>query len=267
MEEANQQESVQQETPVQVPKVDIGEGNSFSREEVEKIVNQALEREILGLKNNNMNLREEKKRAQERAKDYQELVTTLGGEEGLQQLLNLKTKIDQDEELRLFTTGDREKYNDRILSRARQDHANQLKNLQKERDEWMSAAQTAQTKYQAREVEKSILDGCADSGVNPRLYRAMSAQIRDDVFYDEETGKVLVKDGEGIRYGKDGQPMQVQELIDTMREEQPELFLQSTGAGAPGSRMARRPSGYTQEEIRNMPVSEYKKLREQGVIR
>jgi len=244
-------EAVQQK--VEVPKVDLGSTDTFTREQVEGIVAKALESEITGLKSNNIALKEEKKKAQERAKEFQDFISQIGGQDNLNELLSLKNKIEKDEELRLFTSGDREKYNDRILNRARQDHANQLKRINEELESWKTEASTAKSRYQQREIEKSIMDGCADSGVNPRLYRAMSAQVRD---------------GEGIRYGSNGQPMEVRELIDMMREDQPELFLQSTGSGAQGSGAFRRSTtGVSAEEMRNLPMDQYKRLREQGVIR
>ena len=254
---------------VEVPKVDLGDSDTFSRDQVQEIVNNALKSEIVGLKSNNQALKDEKKKAQERIREYSDIVTGLGGEEGINQLQSLKQKIDQDEELRLFTTGDREKYNDRILNRARQDHANQMKMVQEERDKWKVQTETFEKKYQLREIEKSIMDGCAESGVNPRYYKAMSAQVRDDIVFDQETDRVIVKDNDGsLRYGKDGQPMQVGELIDTLREEQPELFMQSTGGGAVGSTgSVRRYTGVSNDEIKSMSVGDYKKLREQGVIR
>lgn len=277
-------EQAQQETPnmaqegsvsqgqegVEIPSVDLGDGDTFSRDQVQEIVNNALKSEIVGLKSNNQALKDEKKKAQDRLREYSDMLQSFGGEEGLNQLQALKSKIEQDEELRLFTSGDREKYNDRILNRARQDHANQMKILQEDRDKWKANSESAVKKYQQREIEKSIIDGCTDAGVNPRYYRAMTAQVKDDIVYDPELDRVLVKDSDGgLRYGKDGQPMQVGELIETLREDQSELFLQSTGSGAVGSigGGVRRYTGVTNDEIRSMSVGDYKKLREQGVIR
>jgi len=249
--------------------VELSETETYSKAQVEQIVRSALDKEIAGLKSNNSSLKEEKKKAQAKANDFTELVNSLGGEEGIKGLVDLKGKIDQDEELRLFTSGDREKYNTRILTRAQQDHAAQLKNITKEKDTWEKVATEAIGRYQARETEKSILDGCAEAGVNPRLYKAMSAQVRDDIVFDPESEKILVKDGDGVRYGKDGAPMEVAELIETMREDQPELFLKSTGASAFGSAATttRRGSAITQGDISRMSMDDYKKHRESGAIK
>ena len=263
------QETQGQSESVEIPQVDLGDNETFTKDQVQEIVNNALKSEIVGLKSNNQALKDEKKKAQDRIREYNEIMQSFGGQEGLNQLQALKSKIDQDEELKLFTSGDREKYNDRILNRAKQDHANQLKIISEDRDKWQAQADSFVKKFQQREIEKSIIDGCASSGVNPRYYKAMTAQVKDDILFDDETERVIVKDGEGnLRYGKDGQPMHVAELIDTLREDQPELFLQSTGGGALGSTgSVRRYSSITNDEIKNMSVSDYKKFREQGVIR
>jgi len=53
-------EAVQQK--VEVPKVDLGSTDTFTREQVEGIVAKALESEITGLKSNNIALKEERRR-------------------------------------------------------------------------------------------------------------------------------------------------------------------------------------------------------------
>ena len=266
-----EQETVLEETSggtesQQAQVVELSEEESYSKEQVEQIVKSALDKEIQGLKANNSALKEEKKRAQSKASDANEILSSLGGEEGIKGLMELKQKIDQDEELRLFTSGDREKYNARILNRAQQDHAAQMKSVMEERNNWEQIANTATERYRSKEISNTINDGCAESGVNPRLYKAMSAQIRDQVFYDSETDSIMVKDGSDIKYGKDGSPMKVTELIETMREEQPELFLQSTGSGAIGGRTTRRTGVVTNDDIKQMSVEEYKRMRQENRI-
>ena len=60
--------------------------------------------------------------------------------------------------------------------------------------------------------------------------------------------------------------MKVTELIETMREEQPELFLQSTGSGAIGGRTTRRTGVVTNDDIKQMSVEEYKRMRQENRI-
>ena len=98
---AQQEGSVQQgqgAESVEVPKVDLGDSDTFSRDQVQEIVNNALKSEIVGLKSNNQALKDEKKKAQDRIREYSDILHSFGGQEGLEQLQALKSKIDQDEE-------------------------------------------------------------------------------------------------------------------------------------------------------------------------
>ena len=57
--------------------VELGEGENFSRQQVEEIVKSALEKEITGLKANNSALKEEKKKAQAKASNFNEIINNL----------------------------------------------------------------------------------------------------------------------------------------------------------------------------------------------
>jgi hypothetical protein len=60
--------------------------------------------------------------------------------------------------------------------------------------------------------------------------------------------------------------MSVSEYVDSLRDDQQELFLQSTGSGSIGSMATRQGSNVTMDSIKNMGMDEYKKLREAGAI-
>ena len=104
--EATIQQGQTENSSVEVPQVDIGESESFTRDQVQEIVNNALKSEIVGLKSNNQALKDEKKKAQDRIREYNEIMQSFGGQEGLNQLQALKSKIDQDEELKNTIEGD-----------------------------------------------------------------------------------------------------------------------------------------------------------------
>ena len=162
----------------------------------------------------------------------------------------------------------REKYNERITSRAKADFNAQMKRMQEENNTLKEAANSAIEKYRNREVTNAIAEGCASSGVNPRMMDLVSSAVEKVVFYDQENDKVMVRDPleGGIRYGKDGLPMTVSEYIDTLREDKGEVFLQSTGSGSLGGATVRPGSNIAMESISNMSVDEYKRLREAGAI-
>ncbi len=242
--------------------------DTYSKTEVQDLLREALADEVKGLKANNQALKEEKKKAQEKAKETSSVIEQIGGEKELQRILEIKKQLEADEELKLFASGDREKYNEKITARAKADHAAQVKKLTEANKELQAQADIASERYRMREITNAISDGCAKAGVNPRLVGAMAAQVEKVVFYDQESDAVMVRDPieGGIRYGKEGTPMSVTEYVDSLREDQQELFLQSTGSGAMGSQVTRQGSTVTMDSIKNMGMDEYKRLREAGAI-
>tara|TARA_Y100000034_G_scaffold84085_1_gene100680 strand:+ start:471 stop:1298 length:828 start_codon:yes stop_codon:yes gene_type:complete len=244
------------------------EKDSYSAGEVQELLKTSLEQEVRGLKANNQALKEEKKKATDKAKETQDFVKSIGGQDELKRILEIKRQIDADEELKLFATGDREKYNEKITSRAKQDFNAQMKRMLEENAALKGEAELATEKYRNREVTNAIAEGCASSGVNPRMMDLVSSAVEKVVFYDQENDKVLVRDPleGGIRYGKDGTPMSVHEYVDSLRENQSEVFLQSTGSGSLGSQTVRQGSNVSMEAVSNMSVDEYKRLREAGAI-
>jgi len=115
-------------------------------------------------------------------------------------------------------------------------------------------------------VALSIREATGKAGVNPRLSKAVEGQIVGDVFFDKKQNEVFVRDPndpDSIRYGREGKPMTVIELVDMMREDQPELFLSSTGASAVGGSSSSR---LLPGAVSKMSMSEYVKARKEGRV-
>ena len=102
---------------------------SLTQEDLQSLVSEAVEKEVQGLKSNNTALKEEKKKFQAKAKEASSTLEQIGGQEELEKLLRIKTQIEQDEEVRLFTEGDREAYNNRITQRVKAEADARIKNL------------------------------------------------------------------------------------------------------------------------------------------
>lgn len=240
------------------------ESLGISQDDLNRLISDAVEKEVQGLKSNNKALKEEKKKFQEKAKEASSWVEELGGNEEIERLRKIKTQIDQDEEMRLFTEGDREKYNDRITSRVKADAEAKIQALIDENNSLKSTTQDAIEKYQFREIENSIQSACSKGSVKAHLFDAVKGQIRNQIKYDNETDTLVVYDNEGIRYGADGNPMKVEELVETLRDTQPELFQPSSGSGALGGGITSRIGRITNDQIKSMSVEDYKKAKSDG---
>tara|TARA_Y100000310_G_C20578162_1_gene761545 strand:+ start:450 stop:1214 length:765 start_codon:yes stop_codon:yes gene_type:complete len=253
---AEEQEAVVQENTEQPPVV------QETSQDVDALVRAAVDKEVAGLKANNQALKEEKKKFQDRAK----IIDDLGGEEGIKQFQEMQTRLAEDEDTKLFLSGDRDKYNQRITNRVREDAEARITAIQVELDASNERASLAEDQYRNQQVALSIREATGKAGVNPRLSKAVEGQIVGDVFFDKKQNEVFVRDPndpDSIRYGREGKPMTVIELVDMMREDQPELFLSSTGASAVGGSSSSR---LLPGAVSKMSMSEYVKARKEGRV-
>ena len=108
-----EEQQVQQET-VEEPVV---QQETPQADDIDAKVKALVEKEVAGLKANNQALKEEKKKFQEKSM----ILDDLGGEEGIKQFQEMQVRLAEDEDTKLFLSGDREKYNDRITNRVRED--------------------------------------------------------------------------------------------------------------------------------------------------
>lgn len=235
-----------------------------SADEFEARLQEEVEKRVSGLKSNNQALKEEKKKFQERAR----ILDELGGEEGLQQLLEMRSRLQEDEDTKLFLSGERDRYNERITSRVREDAEARMKVLQQQLEEATKQATESQERFNQQQLRFAMNEATDAAGVNPRLKKAVEGQVRDQIFFDPQSNRVYVRDPDdpsAVRYGKEGRPMTPTELVEIMREDQPELFLQSTGGSAAGG-MAAPGSAIPRNQIRGMSMSDYIAARKSGRI-
>jgi hypothetical protein len=251
---------IESENVVETPSSESGPSTEIS---VEERIQKEVEKQVAGLKANNQALKEEKRKFQDRAK----LIEDLGGEDSIQQLMEMRSRLQEDEDTKLFLSGEREKYNERITNRVREDADARMRSLQEKYDSALNRISEVESRYNNQQLSFVMNDATQAAGVNPRLRKAVEGQLRDQVFYDADSGQVLVRDEldpSSVRYGREGKPMTVTELVELMREDQPELFLQSTGANATGSSALGNP--VNRQQIRQMTMADYVAARKAGRI-
>lgn len=233
-------------------------------DDLELRIQEEVNKQVAGLKANNQALKEEKKKFQERAK----IIEDLGGEENIHQLMEMRARLQEDEDTKLFLSGQREKYNERITSRVREDAEARVRALEERLQEASRVAEESQSRFNQQQLSFAINEATMEAGVNPRLKKAVEGQVRDQIFFDPESNRVYVRDPDdpsAVRYGKEGRPMTPTELIEIMKDDQPELFLKSTGSsavgasGGPGSAIPRN-------QIRGMSMNDYIAARKSGRI-
>jgi len=114
------------------------------------------------------------------------------------------------------------------------DHERQMSGLRRENDQLKGTAADLDKRWRQDRIKTALLDAAARAGV---AKGAMPDAVQRGmaVFVDlDEHGNVVSKNGEDVRYGKDGiSPLSPDEWMSGLKTEAPHLWPASTGSGAP----------------------------------
>src|SRR5262245_45078944 len=116
----------------------------------------------------------------------------------------------------------------------KQEHERQMSGLRRENDQLKGTAADLDRRWRQDRIKTALLDAAARAGV---AKGAMPDAVQRGmaVFVDlDEHGNVVSKNGDDIRYGKDGiSPLSPDEWMGALKTEAPHLWPASTGSGAP----------------------------------
>ena len=214
--------------------------------EVKAIVEAAVEESVKGLKSKNEELLGKIAKGNETAKTLKATLDELGGDDGIKALKAMQEAIDKDEDLKLFTSGNRKEYDERIIGRLREDLGGQLKARDK-----IIGEKDAALKSKDRQLSKVVIEGqIRDSAVKSKMRQsAIPDAIRRglELFSLDDDGKAVARVGETLVNGKDGDPLTIDEWVPSMREkEAPHWWDTPSGTNSdPNRRSAVPPEGGT----------------------
>lgn len=207
--------------------------------------------DVSGLKKNNAELLNEKKKLQDEKKKLEEqmaLYKDLGDPEKAKEAL---AKIRKIEEEKLIAEGDIDKIVTKRTEAMRQDFAAQSKALSDANDKLTAENGKLKTHLNQVVIERGVLDACGRVG-----------QLRKEAVVDiisrgnqtwslDEEGHPVPKNPDGTTiYGKDGKaPMTMDEWASLQIEAAPHLWMPSKGGGGLGSGNGPDGTKMTSEEL------------------
>jgi hypothetical protein len=206
-----------------------GGGGGGGEETVESLKAKlaTAEAAATALKNTNITILDEKKKLAGVAS----LVEKLGGQEALDQLLQFKTKVEQDEILQLAMNGKPQEAIERATERLRLSHTAEKDQLTGEVTKYKTEAESAKEQLRTLIVDNAVVrDFVSVKGIEAAipdvLYRARS------VFTVEE-GIPVARNADGsLMQGKNG-ALTVKEWCEGLKEKAPHYFPQSAGSNLP----------------------------------
>lgn len=209
--------------------------------------------DVSGLKANMAKLLDEKKKLQEKYKDYAD-IDPAKAKEALEKLRRI-------EEKELLDAGEVDKVVEKRVELMRQDHASQVQKLTEAQDKLTEDNKRLKAQLNKAVIESGIIDA-ANSVGQPRkeaMEDIIARGVRTWKLNDEGKPVAIKEDGTTI-YGKDGkQPITMKEWAEALLESAPHLWIASTGGGARGT-LSMNGQKITQEELAKLSPTQKMQL-------
>lgn len=209
-------------------------------------VKKLIDTQVAGLRANRDKLKSEKIQLQNRLNQLNGVVESLGGDDGLNELLNLREKLAHDEELALFAKGDREQYNKRITQRIVNDYDKRLEKANTD----LSALNEKVSTYQRRINNEIVVNKLMNELSNiesfiPEMAKYLAHDALEVFKWDEEQDKIVAinPDTGEKEFSPDGEMTMRYWIENIAREKHPAMFKALGGSGGNNDgRATSRPS-------------------------
>lgn len=136
------------------------------------------------------------------------------------------------------------------------DYERRLQQTATETAAWKAKAGENDAKFKTSVIKQAVTDVVMnpESGVEARALPDIITRAAQ-IFVVGEDNRIVPKDGEATIYGSDGAtPMTMTEWVETLKEQAPYFFKNSTGGGADGSVKSGLPGNFSAEDWAKLPA-------------
>ena len=257
----------------------FGEGDEINfddpkvKEAVGKLAEAALKEQHAGLLKNRDEFKQEKETLEGQVAQLQEAVKNWEGLDPVQ-VREVLANIEASEESKLVAAGKTDEVVKIRTERLRSDYENKIKKLVGELDTSNGEVRRIRGLHDNLSIETAINAAIAkDGGITNTAPPDILAAGRSTFSVDNENN-IVSFEGQGderkVVLGKDGEkPLSIAEWLGSMKPERPHWWKAPVGGGAAGTEIdaSSGVTGYTAEQIRDMPPQQYRALREKGDIK
>lgn len=243
------------------------EGVGGGGDDIQKKIDEAVAAAVEGLKKTNADLKAEKTEAKQLADDLAAKLEKLGGDDGIDALVQMRERLELDETGKLLAEGKHEEWFDQRATAMRADYERRLEAATAQITERDEALKGAQTKLHSTPLDVGMGQACDKAEITEAGAREHARMLAERQFlFDPESGQHVIKgeDG-GTVFGKDGKaPKTMVEWIEEKREvpESRIWWPASRSAGLNGNNMPTNPDR-RMETMGNMSVAQYREARAQ----
>lgn len=238
-----------------------GAGGAGGDDDIQKKINEAVEKATAPLKANRDAILEEKRRAKEALDLINAQIEGLGGADGLKHLKDLRERYSKDEMGQLLGAGKYDEWFEKRAASMRKDLESKIAAATKTAADASAERDRALQNFAAEKIDTSVMQAATKAGVLDTAIEDVLLRARAMFKFDPKAG-IVMKDSDGeIVIGKDGKtPVGIPEWLDEMKEKARHWFPGSRGAGAEGG-VGSNGQSLSDAQIEKMSMPEYKEYR------
>jgi hypothetical protein len=206
-----------------------GQADNTGSPDIQKLIQEAVDKEVAGLKSKNSELIQKFKSAQEAAKQWEGY--------DVEKVKNLMGRLEQDEELRLLSEGKVDDVVNRRIENFKRDYESQLSARDSKLSEYEQMLKQKEDRLASLVIDGQIREAYVSLGFEPSALDDV-LRLGRDVFIMDDNGKAVPRDAGGnIIFGKDAKsPVTAAEWLGTLAEKKPYLRGVNKGAGTQPNR-------------------------------
>ncbi len=229
--------------------------------DVKKMIANAIESEVKGLKATNLALKGEKEDASGKFKSLSAQLEKLGGEQGMKTLLEMQERLSKDELGKLLAEGKTEEWFERKTTAMRNDFEARLESVTKEGKLYKDSVLDLESTLERNKLENEIRNAAGAAQVIPTAIPDIVWRASSVFTHDKEKGLVL-KENDTIVYGKDGKtPKTVLEWLEEQKKVARHWWPASKGGGGEGGEHDDDNTTPGQEKLATMTHEQFKEAR------
>lgn len=233
-------------------------------------IRSGVDEEAAGLKNKNQELLDKLaalKGSSEKIQQLESTIQSLGGEDGVKKLIELKDKISSDERMSKLMSGEISQIQEVIdaeTTAMRSNYENQISSLKQRAESAEQNSETLRGTIRDSQLQSLVNQAVQELGCLPGTAPEVFRHALEVFVWDAEKNCHVIKENDVVKLGGDGKaPMTISEWLDSTRESAAYRWPASKGGGASGSGPGGNQSVINTD---NMPMGEYRKLRKAGQL-
>ena len=234
-----------------------GGGGEPSQEAIQKAVEEATK----GLKQNKDQILQEKKDLEAKKKEMEQTFEQLGGQEGINKLIETRKRLENDEMGQLLADGKYEEWFEQRTQAMKSEHQKQVEQLNEQLEQHKQKAESAMQAWTDKVLETDVRAACSEQGVIDSAHEDVMFRAKHLFSWSEDHQQMVLKDEDGgVVLGKDGKsPKAISEWLEEQKDKARHWWPASQGAGANGAMGSK--GGPTPEGVARMSMQEYKDFR------